>query len=100
MYKVLISYNMQPGKEQEAQEFLVHKMAPGLGRLGFSFSDVWLTIWGTSPQILGGGLVKDIEEAKRIFLSTPWQELRKQMEQFTLEFQVKVVRARAEESIE
>ncbi len=98
MYKITISYNMQPGKEQECQDFLANKIAPGLGRLGFRFSDVWFTIWGKSPQILGGGLVKDVDEAERIFLSDAWVELKKQMERLTTDLQIKLVNAHVEES--
>jgi hypothetical protein len=100
MYKMLMTYNLQPGKEQEAQEYLVNKLAPGLGRLGFRFSDVWFTIWGNSPQILGGGTIKDIEEAQRIFKSEAWQDLRKQMETLTIDFNLKLVKARGEEASE
>lgn len=98
MYKVMISYNMQPGKEQECQDTLANKVAPGLARLGFRFSDVWLTIYGNSPQILGGGVVKDMDEARRIFLSDTWQDLKAQMERVTNDFAVKLVQAREEES--
>lgn len=98
MYKVMISYNMQPGKEQECQDTLANKVAPGLARLGFRFSDVWFTIYGNSPQILGGGVVKDMDEARRIFLSDAWSELKEQMERVTNDLQVKLVLAREEES--
>lgn len=100
MYKVMISYNMQPGKEQECQDTLANKVAPGLARLGFRFSDVWFTIYGNSPQILGGGVVKDMDEARRIFLSDAWSELKAQMERVTNDLQVKLVLAREEESQE
>ena len=50
MYKVLISYDMQKGKEQECQDYLVNKLAPGLARMGFQFADVWYTVWGNSPR--------------------------------------------------
>ena len=98
MYKVTISYNMQPGNEQECQDSLANKVAPGLARLGFRFSDVWFTIYGNSPQILGGGLVKDMDEARRIFLSDTWLELKTHMERITTDFQMKLVMAREEES--
>ena len=61
MVKVLISYDMQQGKEQECQDYLVNKMAPALARMGFQFSDVWYTIWGESPEILGGGEVEPLD---------------------------------------
>lgn len=97
MYKVMISYNMLPGKEQECQDSLANKIAPGLARLGFRFSDVWYTLYGNSPQILGGGTVKDVEEAQRIFQSDTWLDMKRQFEEITSDLQVKLVVGREEE---
>ena len=98
MIKVLISYDMQKGKEQECQEYLVNKLAPGLGRLGFRFSDVWYTIYGSSPQILGGGEVKDLGQAHEIFESDSWEKILSDMEPLTENFKLRVVRGRDDES--
>jgi hypothetical protein len=95
MMKVLISYDMQKGKEQECQEYLVNKMAPGLGRLGFRFSDVWYTIWGKSPQILGGGEVKDVAQAQAIFRSEQWLRMEADMKRLTDNFKLRLVQSRA-----
>ena len=96
MIKVLISYDMQAGKEQECQDYLINKLAPGLARMGFRIADVWYTIWGNTPQILSGGVVEDIEQAQRIFLSDSWQQLAKGMESLTDNFQVRIVKSRDE----
>jgi hypothetical protein len=94
MYKILISYDMQAGKEQECQEYLINKLAPGLARLGFRIADVWYTIWGNSPQILSGGLIEDLEQAQRIFQSESWAQLAEGMALITDNFQVRVVKSR------
>ena len=94
MYKVLISYDMQAGKEQECQEYLINKLAPGLARMGFRIADVWYTIWGKSPQILSGGMVEDIEQVQRIFLSDSWRQLAQGMQGLTNNFELRVVKSR------
>lgn len=94
MYKVLISYNMQAGKEQECQEYLINKLAPGLARMGFRIADVWYTIWGKSPQILSGGMIDDLDQAQRIFGSDSWGQLAQGMEALTEDFHVRVVKSR------
>ncbi len=93
MFKVLISYDMQEGKEQACQEYLVNKLAPGLARLGFRVSDVWYTVWGNSPQITSGGEVEDLEQVRTIFLSPDWRSLAEGMAELTRNFQVRVVKA-------
>ena len=96
MVKVLISYDMQQGKEQECQDYLVNKMAPALARMGFQFSDVWYTIWGGSPEILGGGEVESLEQARSIFESSHWEKLVAGMAPITENFKVRVVQPRDE----
>jgi hypothetical protein len=92
MYKVLISYDMQKGKEQECQDYLVNKLAPGLARMGFQFSDVWYTVWGNSPEILGGGEVESLDKAREIFESNTWERLSRGMDGLADNFKVRVVR--------
>ena len=98
MYKILISYDMQKGKEQECQEYLVNKLAPGLARMGFQFSDVWYTVWGSSPEILGGGEVESLEKARTIFNSNTWERLARGMDGLSENLKVRVVRADEEPS--
>ena len=95
MVKVMISYDMQKGKEQECQDYLVNKLAPGLGRLGFRFSDVWYTIWGKSPHILGGGEVESLERAREIFRSTAWKKMLADMTPLTNNLKVRVVESKS-----
>lgn len=96
MVKILISYDMQQGKEQECQEYLVNKIAPALARMGFQFSDVWYTIWGESPEILGGGELESLDKARSIFKSNAWDKLAEGMESITDNFKVKIVQPREE----
>ena len=96
MLKVLITYDMQKGKEQECQDYLVNKLAPGLARMGFQFSDVWYTVWGNSPEILGGGEVESLDKARSIFLSNAWEKLAHGMVPLTQNFKVRVVKAEDE----
>ena len=92
MIKVLISYDMQSGKEQECQDYFVNKFAPGLAKMGFRISDVWYTMWGESPQILSGGLLDDVNRAQQIFQSNPWEKLVDGMEPMTQNFKIRFLR--------
>lgn len=93
MLKVMISYDMQEGKEQDCQEYLVNKLAPGLAKLGFRVSDVWYTVWGNSPQITGGGEIEDVAQARTIFRSSDWEELAEGMEDLSRNLKVRLVRS-------
>lgn len=93
MLKVLISYDMREGHEQEAQEYLVNKLAPGLAKLGFRVTEVLYTVWGASPQITSGGEIEDIDKARTIFLSPEWEKLASGMDELTENFKLRVVKA-------
>jgi hypothetical protein len=93
MLKVVISYDMQEGREQDCQEYLVNRLAPGLAKMGFQMSDVWYTVWGHSPQITSGGEIEDLAKARGIFLSSDWENLAEGMEELTSNFQVRLMRS-------
>lgn len=92
MVKVTISYDMLEGKEQECQEYLVNRMAPALSDLGFQVADVWYTVWGNAPQILSGGELEDMNDARRIFESSEWSDVVDNIGALTDNFQVKFLR--------
>lgn len=92
MLKVTISYDMLAGREQECQEFLINKFAPTMSRMGFNISEVWFTVWGNSPQVLSGGYIDEMEEAKKIFLSKEWKKMASVMEGLCQNFKVTFVK--------
>jgi len=98
MLKVLISYDMQNGKEQECQDYFVNKFAPGLAKMGFRISDVWYTMWGDAPQILSGGIVDSTKHAQQIFQSSPWETLVDGIEPLTENFKVRFIHMSEEEA--
>lgn len=96
MVKVMISYDMAEGKEQECQEYLATKVAPLLNSMGFDVTDIWFTIWGNSPQVLGGGEVASISDARRIFLSDEWREVEGNLDPLTENLKVRVIKPETE----
>lgn len=94
MVKVLLSYDMVQGREEECQRYVMQTLAPGLARLGLRFRDAWYTLWGTHvPQILGGGLMENEAEAAALLNSPEWEELIEGLEPYVENFKVRVVAA-------
>ncbi len=91
MVKVRISYDMVEGREQQAQEYLANRLAPGLAKLGFRIADVWYTIYGDAPQIIGGGELESASDAQRIFLSDDWKELVEDIDELVDNFELRVM---------
>lgn len=94
MVKLLFSYNMVQGREEDCQRYVMQTLVPGLAKLGLQISDAWYTLWGeATPQILGGGLMESAQDAFQLLHSSDWETLVDGLEPFVEDFKVRVVEA-------
>jgi len=75
MVKVLLSYDMIEGREEECQRYVMQTLGPGMAQMGLRITDAWYTLWGNAPQIMGGGVLESAEEASRLIYSSEWVKL-------------------------
>ncbi len=75
MMKLLMSWNIRPGREAEYFEFVVKEFAPRLMSLGLRPSEAWYTVYGDCPQILTGSTASDKRTIQNIMTTTEWHEL-------------------------
>jgi hypothetical protein len=54
-------------------------------------------VWGSSPEITGGGEVESLEKARTIFASSSWERLAHGMDGLADNFKVRVVRSTEED---
>jgi hypothetical protein len=92
MIKLLMSWNIKPGLESTYFDFVVNEFAPGLLRLGIQPTEAWYTVYGSGPQILTGGVAKDLETMTRILYSDEWRKLQSDLLVYVTDFEHKVVR--------
>ena len=52
MFKLLLSWDIKPGRDQEYFEFIVREFAPGITRLGLKPTEPWFA-FGDCPQSHG-----------------------------------------------
>lgn len=93
MYKILMSWNIQQGKEAEYFEFIMKEFAPGLMKLGLEPTDVWYTMYGNCPQMLTGSVVEGMDNMRRILASKEWRDLRERLMDYVTGYRHKVVHA-------
>jgi hypothetical protein len=91
--KLLMTWDILPGKEQEYFEFVVRELVPGMQRLGIQPTEAWLTTFGERPQILTGGVTDDLSSMRTALGTTEWHTLRDRLNEFVSNFELKVVRA-------
>jgi len=88
--KVIMSWDIIPGREQEYFEFVVRRFMPGVQKLGMALSDAWVTIYGEHPQILVGAVVPGLEKAEAIISSEEWHEMNDRLLDFVQNYELKV----------
>ena len=88
--KVIMSWDIIQGREQEYFEFVVRSFMPGVQKLGMALSDAWVTIYGEHPQILVGAVVPGYDKAQEIIKSEEWFELNNRLLDFVRNYELKL----------
>ena len=93
--KLLMTWDILPGREQEYFEFVVRDFIPGVQRMGMEPSDAWFTMYGNKPQILAVVQMPDMNELQGVLDSSDWTELTQRLLEYVENFNYKVVPARS-----
>ncbi|MGW8250727.1 MAG: hypothetical protein ACWGO1_08805 [Anaerolineales bacterium] len=92
--KLLMTWDILPGREQEYFEFVVRDFIPGVQRLGLEPSDAWFTMYGDQPQIMASIQSSTITNLQTVLESPEWDELTRQLLDYVEDLQYKIVRSR------
>ncbi|MCZ2096453.1 MAG: hypothetical protein LC121_09350 [Anaerolineae bacterium] len=95
MFKLLLSWDIKPGRDQEYFEFIVREFAPGITRLGLKPTEAWFAVYGECPQILMEGITEDLETLRTLLSSDTWEQLHEKLLTYVDDYQQKIVRANA-----
>ncbi len=90
--KVIMTWDIQEGKEQEYIEFAVGELGPTLGALGLQINEVWYTVVGNGPEMVVSGLMDDRSDAEGLFASRDWSQLEKRLRNFVENIKVKIAK--------
>lgn len=93
--KMLMTWDILPGREQEYFEFVVREFIPGIQRLGLEPSDAWFTMYGEGPQIMAAVQAPSMATLDRTLNSSEWDSLKGDLLEYVEGFDYKVVPARA-----
>jgi hypothetical protein len=91
--KLIMTWDILPGREQEYFEFVVREFVPGMQRIGIQPTEAWFTQYGEQPQILTGGVAEDLNVMQDALGSDDWEQLHGQLVEFVTNFSMKVVKA-------
>ncbi|MBN1661755.1 MAG: hypothetical protein JXA93_25400 [Anaerolineae bacterium] len=91
--KLLMSWDIRPGKEQTYFEFAMQTFAPALMKMGWQPTEAWYTLYGEGPQILTAGVTDSVEEMRNILDSSEWTNLKDRLLEYVTNFRYKVIPA-------
>lgn len=92
--KLLMSWDILPGREEDYFEFHIRKFIPALEGLGIALSEAWLTVYGEQPRLLAEAKIPDLLSAKKVLNSSAWSDLSLQMEELVENFEYKLIPSR------
>ena len=93
--KLLMTWDILSGKEQEYFEFVVRDFIPGLQRLGMEPSDAWFTMYGNQPQIMVSAQMPGMNALQLMLDSPDWKSLTQRLLDYVENFDYKLVQARS-----
>ncbi len=90
--KVIMTWDIQDGKEQEYIEFAVGELGPTLTVLGLQINEVWYTVAGAGPEMVVSGLMESRSEAERLFASRDWSQLERRLLTYVENVKLKIAK--------
>ena len=92
-YKLIMTWDILPEREQEYFEFVVREFIPGVQHLGLDVTDAWATIFGSRPQIMVGATLPSLVHLQDVLQSDEWQSLNNKLQDYVQNYSQKVVEA-------
>jgi len=92
MVKLIMTWDIQEGREQAYIEFAVGEFSPTLNGLGLQIREVWYTQAGSGPEMVVTGLMPSRRDAEELLNSSEWRLLRERLNEFVEDVTVKVVK--------
>ncbi len=92
--KLIMTWDITQGREQEYFEFVVREFIPQVQQLGMELKDAWLTMYGDQPQIMASAQMEDLSSMQGILDSKEWQGLINRLKDFVENYQYKIVPAK------
>jgi hypothetical protein len=92
--KLLMNWDIKPGRDQDYFEFVVREWVPGTQKLGLKTTGAWYTVYSRSkdaPQITTEGIADDLDAMRDILSSDDWQTLQDRLQEYVSNYHQKIV---------
>lgn len=92
--KLLLSYDIRPGKENGYRRFVLEDLLPKAQEIGLTPTDAWHTAYGNYPTRLIGFVAEDLDVAHAAVSSAEWKKLLGQLDGYAAGISQRLVRFR------
>jgi hypothetical protein len=91
--KLIMNWDIKPGRDQDYFEFVVREWGPGITKLGIELSGLWYTAYSTNetPQIMAEAVSENLKTIRGILESAEWQALHDRLLDCVTNYRQKVV---------
>lgn len=92
--KLLMSWDIKPGRDQDYFEFVVREWVPGINRLGIDNIAAWYTVYSReyTEQIMAEAIAEDSDTMRNMLTSPEWEALQDRLKEYVSNYKQKVVR--------
>jgi hypothetical protein len=91
--KLLMTWDIRSGREEDYFEFHIRKFLPALEKLGVDLTEAWLTVYGEQPRMMAEANMISLKKAQGVLVSSEWKDLGVELDDFVENFDYKLVRA-------
>jgi len=89
--KLMMTWDIRPGREEEYFEFHIRRFVPALEKMGLSFHEAWLTVYGEQPRLMAEAVIPSISSANEVLESNAWSDLNLELEDLVENFTYKLI---------
>jgi hypothetical protein len=93
--KLLMTWDIMPGREQDYFEFVVREFLPGMQSMGLEPSDAWFTVYGSQPQIMVAAQTDTQAAMEKLLGTVEWSNLIGRLLDYVVNFQQKIIELRS-----
>lgn len=93
--KLLMTWDIISGREQEYFEFVVREFLPRMQQLGLEPNDAWFTMYGEQPQIMVAAQMPTLPALEQALNTAEWQGLINELLDYVENYTYKIVQARS-----
>jgi hypothetical protein len=89
--KLILTYDLMPGRREEYLKYIRGKFVPMLEQLGLKMCDNWHTAYGSHPLRLAAFLAAERVSLQRIVDSEVFQDLEAGLQDYVINYNRKIV---------